>query len=58
MINTKEAKPERMVTMDNKSKLLDCLYKNMIAYFAGNPKRLQHFIKSTALQNPLQKMKT
>ena len=34
MINTKEAKPERMVTMDNKSKLLDCLYKDMIAYFA------------------------
>ena len=23
MINTKEAKPERMVTMDNKSKLLN-----------------------------------
>ena len=31
--------------MDNKSKLLDCLYKNMIAYFAGDPKRIQHFIK-------------
>ncbi len=31
--------------MDNKSKLLDCLYKNMIAYFAGDPKRIHHFIK-------------
>ena len=31
--------------MDNKIKLLDCLYKDMIAYFAGDPKRIQHFIK-------------
>lgn len=45
MINTKKAKPERMITMDNKIKLLDCLYKDMIAYFAGDPKRIQHFIK-------------
>ncbi len=31
--------------MDTNSKLLDCLYKDMIAYFAGDPKRIQHFIK-------------
>ena len=49
MINTKKAKPERMITMDNKIKLLDCLYKDMIAYFAGDPKRIQHFIKVHSL---------
>ncbi len=31
--------------MDTNSKLLDCLCKNMIAYFAGDPKRIQHFVK-------------
>lgn len=31
--------------MNSNSQLLDCLYKNMITYFAGDPKRIQHFIK-------------
>ena len=31
--------------MNAHSRLLDCLYKNMIRYFSGDPQRIQHFIK-------------
>lgn len=31
--------------MDTNIQLLNSLYKNMITYFAGDPKRIQHFIK-------------
>ena len=31
--------------MNAHSRLLDCLYKNMILYFSGDPQRIQHFIK-------------
>lgn len=31
--------------MNTNSKLLDCLYKDMIVYFAGDPKSIQHFVK-------------
>ena len=31
--------------MDTNSDLLNCLYKDMIEYFTGEPKRIQHFIK-------------
>lgn len=31
--------------MEKNWKLLDLLYQNMIAYFSGDPKRIQHFVK-------------
>lgn len=31
--------------MDTNNQLLNTLYKNMLAYFSGDPKRIQHFIK-------------
>lgn len=31
--------------MHTNNELLNCLYKNMITYFAGDPKRIQHFVK-------------
>lgn len=31
--------------MDKHSQRLDLLYQNMIAYYSGNPKRIQHFVK-------------
>ena len=31
--------------MNDNNQLLNCLYKNMITYFAGDPQRIQHFIK-------------
>lgn len=31
--------------MQNNPQLLDLLYQNMIEYFSGDPKRIQHFVK-------------
>ena len=31
--------------MRNNPQLLDLLYQNMIEYFSGDPKRIQHFVK-------------
>lgn len=31
--------------VDRKTKSLDCLCQKMMAYFSGDPKRIQHFIK-------------
>lgn len=35
--------------MDNDSQLLDSLYQSMIEYYAGDPKRIQHFVKVHSL---------
>lgn len=31
--------------MEKDVQLLELLYQNMIAYFSGDPKRIQHFVK-------------